>query len=167
MAPTLEEYSYILAFIIKDHVPFFSIKELPKSPLLVEALHLEKKEVELNLKPKGGTHGFTLKFLVEKAISFADVGSWIAFNIVFAFLIYGIVLFSSMEDFMDLASIHIFLSKNSVPRLLTDTYYSIHMRTQKKKHNIVCCVPLLYRWFISHLPNKGPFVENKDNLKWS
>lgn len=31
----------------------------------------------------------------------------------------------------------------------------------------MCCVPLLYRRFISHLPNNGPFIENKDNLKWS
>lgn len=167
LAPTLEEYSYILGVIIKDHVSFVINKELPKSHLLAEALHLEKKEAELNLKPKGGTRGFTIKFLVEKATAFADVGSWIAFNNVFAFLIYGIVLFPSMEDFVDLAFIHIFLSKNPVSALLADTYYSIHVRTQKKKGIIVCCVPLLYRWFISHLPNKGSFIENKDNLKWS
>lgn len=123
--------------------------------------------MKLNLKPKGGTHSFTLKFLVEKAIFFADVGSWNAFNIVFSLLIYGIVLFASIEDFVDRASIHIFLSKNSVPMLLADTYYSIHVRNHKKKGTIVCCAPLLYRWFISHLPNKGPFIENKDNLKWS
>ncbi|XP_050909221.1 uncharacterized protein LOC127122996 [Lathyrus oleraceus] len=130
-------------------------------------LYLEKKEVELNLKPKGGTHDFTLKFLVEKATAFADVGSWNAFNVVFVLLIYGIVLFPSMEDFADLASIHIFLSKNLVPTLLADSYYSIHVRTQNKKGTIMYCVPLLYRWFISHLPNKGPFIENKGNLKWS
>ncbi|XP_050915440.1 uncharacterized protein LOC127130477 [Lathyrus oleraceus] len=72
-----------------------------------------------------------------------------------------------MEEFVDLAAIHIFLTQNLIPTLLADTYYSIHVRTQKKKGTIVYCTPLLYRWFISHLPNKGPFVENKDNLKWS
>lgn len=85
----------------------------------------------------------------------------------FAFLIYGTVLFPNMEDFMDLASIHIFLSKNMISTLLADTYYSIHVRTQKKKGIIMFCVPMLYRWFISNLPNKGPFVKNKGNLKWS
>ncbi|XP_050919140.1 uncharacterized protein LOC127136646 [Lathyrus oleraceus] len=137
------------------------------SHFLAETLHLEKKEVKLKLKPKGGTHDFTLNFLVEKVAAFADVGSWNAFNVVFSLLIYGIVLFPSMEDFVDLAFIHIFLSKNSVPMLLADTYYSIHVRIHKKKVIIMCCVHLLYRWFISHLPNKGPFVENKYNLKWS
>ncbi|XP_050919442.1 uncharacterized protein LOC127136985 [Lathyrus oleraceus] len=117
---------------IKDYVPFVSTKKLPKSHLLAKALHLENKEVGLNLNLKGGTHGFTLNFLVKKAITFVDVGSWITFNVVFALLIYGIMLFSSMEDFVDSASIHIFLSKNPVPTLLDDTYYSIHIRTHKK-----------------------------------
>lgn len=165
LAPMLEEYSHILGVGIKDQVPFVSTKELTKSHLLAEALHLENKEVKLNLKPKGKTHDFTLKFLVEKAIAFTDVRSWNAFNTVFTLLIYQIMLFPSMEDFVNLAFIHIFLSKNSVHTLLTDTYYSIHVRTQQMKGIIVCCVPLLYRWFISHLPNKGPFVQNKDNIK--
>lgn len=77
------------------------------------------------------------------------------------------MLFPSMEEFMDLASIHIFLSKNPVPMLLADTYYSIHTRTQKKKGIMVCCAPLLYIWYISYLPNKGSFIKNKGNLKWS
>ncbi|XP_050875397.1 uncharacterized protein LOC127079024 [Lathyrus oleraceus] len=126
-----------------------------------------KKEIELNLKPKGGIHGFTSKFLVDKAITFAEAGSWTTFNAHLALLIYGIVLFLNMEQFVDLAAIHIFLTQNPIPTLLADTYYSVHVRTQKKKGIIVCCTPLLYRWFISHLPSEGPFVENKDNVKWS
>lgn len=68
---------------------------------------------------------------------------------------------------MDLASIHIYMTNNHVPTLLDDTYYSIHVRNQKKKGTIVCRVLMLYRWFMSHLPSKGPFVDNKGNLKWS
>lgn len=65
LAPTLEEYSHILGVGIKNQVPFVSTKKFPKSHLIVEALHLNKKEMELNLKLKGGTHGFTLKFPVD------------------------------------------------------------------------------------------------------
>lgn len=57
---------------IKNRVPYVCTKELPKYRILAEALHLGKKEVELNLKPKGGIHGFTSKFLVDKATTFAD-----------------------------------------------------------------------------------------------
>lgn len=66
MALELEEYSYILGVGIKDQFPFVSTKELSKSHLLAEALHLEKKEVELNLKPKGETLGFPLQFFGRK-----------------------------------------------------------------------------------------------------
>lgn len=72
-----------------------------------------------------------------------------------------------MEYFVDLTSIYLFMAKNPVPTLLADTYYSIHVRNEKKKGTIVCCTMLLYRWFISHLPSKGPFVDNEGNLKWS
>lgn len=167
LASTLEEYSHILGIGIKNQVPYIRTKELPKYQDLAEALHMGNKEIELNPKPKGGIHGFTSKFLVDKAIAFAEAGRWTAFNANLALLIYGIVLFPNMEEFVDLATIHIFLTQNPIPTLLVDTYYYIHVRTQKKKGIIVCCTPLLYRWFISYLPSKDPFVENKDNLKWS
>ncbi|XP_050875212.1 uncharacterized protein LOC127078832 [Lathyrus oleraceus] len=167
LAPMLEEYSHILGIRIKNQVPYVRTKELPKYQDLAEALHIGKKEVELNLKPKGGIHGSTPKFLVDKAIAFSEAGSWTTFNVNLALLIYGIMLFPNMEEFVDLATIHILLTQNHIPTLVADTYYSIHVRTQKKKGTIVYCAPLLYRWFILHLPNKGPFVENKDNLKCS
>ncbi|XP_050877402.1 uncharacterized protein LOC127081162 [Lathyrus oleraceus] len=167
LVPTLEEYSHILGIKIKNQVPYIRTKELPEYRELAEALHMGNKEIELNLKPKGGIHGFTFKFLVDKSITFVEAGSWMPFNAHLALLIYGIILFLNMEELVDLAAIHIFLTQNPIPTLLADTYYSIHVRTQKKKGIIVCCTPLLYIWFISHLPNKGPFIENKDNLKRS
>ncbi|XP_050878232.1 uncharacterized protein LOC127082053 [Lathyrus oleraceus] len=167
LAPTLEEYSHILGIRIKNQVPYICTKELPKYQDLAEALHMGKKEIELNLKPKGGIHGFTSKFLADKVIAFTKARSWTTFNTNLALLIYMIVLFPNMEEFVDLDAIHIFLTRNPIPTLLTDTYYSIHVRTQKKKGTIVCYTPLLYRWFILYLPNKGPFVKNKDNLNWS
>ncbi|XP_050889383.1 uncharacterized protein LOC127094618 [Lathyrus oleraceus] len=167
LAPTLEEYSHILGIEIKDHAPFVPTKELPKPQHLAEILHIWKKKVELNLKPKGGTHGFALKFLVDKVITFSEPGSWDSFNTIFALIIYGIVMFPNMEDFVDLASIYLFMAKHPVLTLLADTYYSIHVRSKKKKGTIMCCNPLLYRWFISHLSSKGPFVDNERNLKWS
>lgn len=145
LAPTLEAYSHIWGIKIQDQVPFFRTKDLPKSQHLAEVLHMGKKEVELNLKPKGGTHGVSLKFLVDKVVTFAEAGSWSAFKVVFALIIYGIMLFPNMEDVVDLASIYLFMAKNLIPTLLTDTYYTIHARNQKRKGAIVCCIRLLYR----------------------
>ena len=74
---------------------------------------------------KGGTRGFMTKFLMDKAISFADSRCWDAFSAILSLLIYVIVLYPNLED---LASIYIFMTKNPVPTLLADTYYSIHLR---------------------------------------
>lgn len=81
-----------------------------------------KKDIEINLKPKDGTYDFTMKFLIGKVTTFADTGSWDAFNAILALLIYGIVLFLNIEDFMDLDSICIFMTKNHVPTFLADIY---------------------------------------------
>lgn len=105
--------------------------------------------------------------MVDKVTTFTDAGSWDAFNSVLSLLIHGIMFLPNMKDFIDLASIHIFMTKNLVPTLLANTYYFIHVMNQKKKGTVVCYVPMLYRWFMSHLPNKGPFVENKGSCKWS
>jgi hypothetical protein len=58
-------------------------------------------------------------------------------------------------------AIMIFRSKNPVPTLLADTYHAIHDRSGKGRGYILCCVPLLYRWFISHLPKF--FHDNPEN----
>ncbi|XP_050919786.1 uncharacterized protein LOC127137360 [Lathyrus oleraceus] len=60
----------------------------------------------------------------------------------------------------------IFLVGNHYPTLLGDVYFSIHHRTSKGNITIVYCVPLLYKWFISHLPQSPVFKENKGCLRW-
>lgn len=114
-----------------DQVPFNSSKEPPKFHHMAEALYLEKKEVEVNLKSKGGTLGLNIKSLMDKATTFVDSESWDDFNVILALLIYEVFLFPNIEDFMDLASICIFMTKNLVPTLFADTYHSIHLRNQK------------------------------------
>ena len=54
-----------------------------------------------------------------------------------------------------------------MPTLLGDTYHSIHYRTLKEGGTIVCCVPLLYKWFVSHLPKTSTFWDRKSGLQWS
>ncbi|KAK2381879.1 hypothetical protein QL285_069455 [Trifolium repens] len=84
-----------------------------------------------------------------------------------ALLIYGLVLFPYIDDFVDINTIQIFLTKNLVPTLLADTYHSIHDRTSVGRGTIFCCTPLLYKWFISHLPQTHSRKANPENLPWS
>jgi hypothetical protein len=108
----------------------------------------------------------TSRFLINKAFVFAKAPSMDAFEATLALLIYGLVLFPNINDFVDINAIQIFLSINLVPTLLVGTYHFIHHRTQKGDGVIICCAPLLYRWFMSHLPQTVHFKENPDNLQW-
>ncbi|XP_050919744.1 uncharacterized protein LOC127137315 [Lathyrus oleraceus] len=70
-----------------------------------------------------------------------------------------------MDGFIDMAAICIFLTGNLVPTLLADVYYYKSHRYTKKKGMISCCAPLLYQWFLEHLPKTGVFVEQSD-ISW-
>ncbi|XP_058766334.1 uncharacterized protein LOC131639909 [Vicia villosa] len=57
------------------------------------------------------------------------------------------------------------MGKNLVPTLLADTCYAIHSRYEKGGGAITCCLQLLFIWFLSLLPSKGPFVKTRETLK--
>ncbi|XP_050908368.1 uncharacterized protein LOC127121991 [Lathyrus oleraceus] len=104
---------------------------------------------------------------MEKAFIFAEADIRDAFEAIFALLIYGIVLFPNIDDFVDVNIVRIFLIGNPIPTLIGDTNHSIHHRTKKGGGTILCCAPLLYKWFISHLPRSRIFRENPQKLRWS
>src|ERR1051325_8451436 len=159
--PTLEEYIHLLGISVSDKVPFNGLEAIPKPPVIVAMTHLRKSEIDKNLTTKGNLLGLTSKFLIEKAFKFAEVGSMVAFEAVLALLIYGLVLFPNVPSFVDINAIRIFLIGNPVPTFLGDTYFSIHHRNRQGDGIIVCYVPLLFKWIVSHLPKSPIFKENK------
>ncbi|XP_050916624.1 uncharacterized protein LOC127131752 [Lathyrus oleraceus] len=70
-----------------------------------------------------------------------------------------------MDGFVDMVAIGVFLTENPVPTLLADVYYYMSHRYTKKKGMIACCAPLLYQWFLEHLPKTSVFVE-QTNASW-
>ena len=68
---------------------------------------------------------------------------------------------------MDAIAIRIFLIRNPVPMLLGDTYYSIHLQNFYHGGMVICCMPLLYQWFISHLPRSVAFWDTKKEPRWA
>ncbi|KAI5395771.1 hypothetical protein KIW84_062086 [Lathyrus oleraceus] len=120
LVPTLEEYAHLLGMPISEKVPFSGLKEIPRSHIIAEALHLKKSEVDAHLVKKGGILGLTSEFLIGKAIVFAQAGSMDAFEAIFVLLIYGLTLFPNIDGFVDVNAIRIFLIGNLVPTLLGD-----------------------------------------------
>ncbi|XP_050897636.1 uncharacterized protein LOC127104494 [Lathyrus oleraceus] len=162
---TLEEFTYIMGIPIRDKIPFIGGKEVPKSHIIGAYLHVPKVEVENGLIMKGGISGFPIKYLVERASHYANIGSHDVFEAILDLMIYGILLFPSFKDFVDMDAIRVFMTCNLVPTLLGDVYYSIHFRTEKKGGWVNCYAPILYKWFISHLQQSTLY--NKDNFIWS
>ena len=82
-----------------------------------------------------------------------------------ALLIYGMVLFPNPDQLIDVNTVKIFISSNPVPTLLGDLLHSFHTRTMRKRGVLMCCTPLLARWFISHLPQS--VLKNEQGSRWS
>ncbi|XP_058765972.1 uncharacterized protein LOC131639498 [Vicia villosa] len=165
IAPTLEEYAHILQIKVQHEVPFVCAPEKPKMDRIADALYLSMKDVKDNWKPNGGTHGFYVKFLMREAEALGDKEKWKEFNALLAVMIYGLVMFPNIPNFVDLTAICLFMDQNPVPTLLADTYYAIHSR-YGKKGSVGGCLPILYEWFSSHLPKSGAFVTTRDSQKW-
>ncbi|KAI5417688.1 hypothetical protein KIW84_042341 [Lathyrus oleraceus] len=166
LAPTLEEYSILMNVPTQYQVPFLDVPEDVNFRVVARAFHLSVKEVSDNWKSSGDVVGLPLKYLVRMAKEEAKKGNWEAFHAQLAIMIYGIVLFPSMPNFVDYAAITIFIGGNPVPTLLADTYYAIHSR-HGKGGAIRCCLPLLLRWFLSLLPVSGPLVDAQSTHKWT
>lgn len=167
LAPILEEYSYYIGFPVSYQISLSGLEEIPKSHVMRKDVNLRKGEIDVNIVTKGGILGLPARFLMEKAATLASAGSMVAFEVVLALLIYGIILFPNVDNFVDINAICIFLIRNPVPTLLADTYYSIHHITEKNKGNVMCCSPLLYKWFISYLLQSSLFNDNKKRFRWT
>ncbi|AES68680.1 hypothetical protein MTR_3g013580 [Medicago truncatula] len=167
LAPTLEEYSYLVGLPVLDEVPFTGLEPIPKAAIIADALHLETSLIKTKLTIKGNLPSLPAKFLYQQASDFAEVNNVNAFYSILALLIYGLVLFPNVDNYVDIHAIQIFLTKNPVPTLLADMYHSIHDRNQVGRGAILGCAPLLYKWFTSHLPQTHSFQANPRNLSWS
>ena len=105
------------------------------------------------------------KFLFNKDHHFWDTLDLKAFEEVLALLIYRLVLFPNPDQLIDVNTVKVFMSRNLVPTLLEDILHSFHTRTVKRIGTLMCCTPLLARWFISHLPRS--MLKNEQGMRWS
>ncbi|GAU10113.1 hypothetical protein TSUD_419980, partial [Trifolium subterraneum] len=172
LAPTLEEFAKILGGNLEDHGPYVGLGEEPPMKEIAKALHLTSDEVSSWLEDKkndrkGVSKGFSRGVLETKAQALWEKKDWKPFNAVLALLVYELVLFPDIENFLDFSAIGVFITGNPISALLADLYYSLHIKYEgRRKGMLFCCVPLLQEWLTSHLPRKDSFVSNPAGLKW-
>jgi hypothetical protein len=157
LLPTLEECAYLMGIPILDQLSFNGLERVPSSQEIADLLHIDESDIDAHMTTKGGIQGLPSDFLIDQATMFGKAMSEDASEAIFVLLIYGLVLFPNIDKFVDVNAIRIFSTLNPVPTLLGDTYFSLHMRNAKGGGTIVCCLPLLYKWFISHLPQTLAF----------
>jgi hypothetical protein len=119
----------------------------------------------------GNVHGFQRGYSEKKAIEFANAQEWASVGDVLTFLIFGLVLFPNLEGFVDDAATNaLWVTKvkkeDHVPALLADVYYNFHVRYEKKRGLMLCCIPLLYSWFTSHVVKDIFTIKAMDGHGW-
>ncbi|XP_058745848.1 uncharacterized protein LOC131618697 [Vicia villosa] len=149
---------------IPDQIPYTGEEGGPKLEDIDDALHLPRTEINNVWINRRDYSGIPVDFLYEKARIFAEALSMDALESVLTLLIYGQVLFHRCDKIVDRAAIKIFLRKNHVPTLLGDLLHSINARVTKRQGCVLGCIPLLHKWFISHLPRS--VIKNEEGLTW-
>ena len=152
LEPTMEEFFHLLGVPILDEIPFTGLEKEPRPEEITLALHLQRSDIVANWEIRSGVKGFLAKFLFEKTQQFWDALDLQAFEEVLALLIYGLVQFPNPYQLIDVNAVKVFLSRNPVPTLIEEILHSFHTRTMKRRGILICCIPFLSRWFISHLP---------------
>lgn len=122
---------------------------------------------DIPITVKGNIEGISTEFLQDQALRFSKCGCIDGHHAHIALLIYGLILFPKIDNFVDMNAIKIFLNGNPVPTLLGDALHSIHHRALKGGGKINYCVPLLYQWYNAHLPKHSLFRGNPNKLRWS
>ncbi|KAH1202917.1 hypothetical protein GmHk_17G049264 [Glycine max] len=156
MVPTIEEFEEILGCPLEGRKPYLFSGFLPSLSKIAAVVGDLAKEMDRMKQTRNGVVGLPRKYLEGKARDMASQEKWGPFADILALLIFGVVLFPNVDDLVDLAAIDAFLaylhSKESpVVAILADLFDTFDRRCEKNSARIVCCLPALCVWLVSHL----------------
>ncbi|KAH1246843.1 hypothetical protein GmHk_06G016850 [Glycine max] len=156
MVPTIEEFEEILGCPLGGRKPYLFSGFLPSLSKIAAVVGDSAKELDRTKQTRNGVVGLPRKYLEGKARDMASQEKWGPFADILALLIFGVVLFPNVDGLVDLAAIDAFLayhhSKESpVVAVLADLFDTFDRRCEKNSTRIVCCLPALCVWLISHL----------------
>jgi len=152
----VEEFEEILGCPVGGRKPYLFSGFYPSMARVAKVVKISVQELDHVKQSRNGIIEIPSKHLEGKAKALADQGEWASFIDVLALLIFGVALFPNMEGLVNLATIDAFLayhhSKESpVVTILVDLYDTFDRRCEKSGAKIVCCMPTLYVWLVSHL----------------
>ncbi|KAH1257306.1 hypothetical protein GmHk_03G007310 [Glycine max] len=156
MVPTIEEFEEILGCPLGGRKPYLFSGFLPSLSKIAAVVGDSAKEWDRMKQTRNSVVGLPRKYLEGKARDMASQEKWGPFADILALLIFRVVLFPNVDSLVDLAAIDAFLayhhSKESpVVAILADLFDTFDRRCEKNSTRIVCCLPALCVWLISHL----------------
>ena len=152
----LEEFEKIVGCPLGGTKPFFPSGHSLSMPRLSQVLGIPVTELREKKMNRNGVRSFPKKFMEDKERECVSKGDWGYFMTIPALLIYGVVLFPSMIDRIDLVVVDAFLVyyyrwESPVVAILVDVYYTLDLSWEKKSTRVICCLLALYVWMVSHL----------------
>ncbi|KAL5158622.1 hypothetical protein HKD37_15G043055 [Glycine soja] len=156
IVPTVEEFEEILGCPLGRRKLYHFSGFLPSLSKIAAVVGDSARELDRIKKTRNGVVGLPRKYLEGKARDMVNQEEWVPFADVLALLIFEVVLFPNVDGLVDLAAIDAFLayhhSKESpVVAILTDLFDTFDRRCEKNNARIVCCLPALCVWLVSHL----------------
>ncbi|RDX78460.1 hypothetical protein CR513_41265, partial [Mucuna pruriens] len=173
MAPTLEEYERLLGLPLVEETLYFHQDQAPSWGTMACLLKVSEEDILRVKKRRNGIEGLPRAYLVQRLDQLRLRKDWPAFIDTLGLLIYGILLFPQLEDYVDRTTMEVFLARknkgeNPTMAVLADTYYSLHQCGERRRGILRCCTPLLYLWLTSHLFQcKHRTTCPIENFKWS
>ncbi|RDX69715.1 hypothetical protein CR513_51134, partial [Mucuna pruriens] len=155
LAPALEEYERILSMPIKEPAIYFHKGYFPSWGAMAELLKRPEVEVRQAKRARNGIEGLPREYLEEVLAQHREAKNWQAVIDTLALMVYEIVLFPQLEDYVDLAAVDVLLAvkeknENHVPTILADTYYTLNCCLSRRGKNLRWCIHALYLWMTTH-----------------
>ncbi|KAH1254135.1 hypothetical protein GmHk_04G010639 [Glycine max] len=156
LVPTIEEFEEILGCPLGGRKLYLSSGCLPSLSRIATVVKDSARGLDRIKQTRNGIAGLPWGYLEDKARGMANQGDWVPLMDVLALLIFGVVLFPNVDGLVDLAGIDAFLayhhSKESpVVAVLADLFDTFDRRCEKSSARIICCLPALCVWLVSHL----------------
>ncbi|RDX77265.1 hypothetical protein CR513_42639, partial [Mucuna pruriens] len=130
IAPTLEEYERILGLPMAGSPPYFYQGYYSSWALIAKIVRMPESKMVKKRQNRNGLEGLPQSYLEERLNHFLEEEDWLAAMDIFGLLIYGIVLFPHLENYIDLTVIDTFLARrdrgeNPIMEILANTYYTL------------------------------------------
>lgn len=131
------------------------------------AILLDEADLSTRYKGDGEVHGFhrsNLEIFSQKVVK---EKRWENLEDLLALLVFGLVLFPNLENFIDDTTISVFwattiFDEDYVPALLGDVYYTLELRYIKRIGLMLCCITLLYQRFMAQISPRSSTLKMMD-----